>query len=437
MRREEIMKRFGMRRVVRYGGAAGVLAAVAVAIALAAATAQASPNKPYTANVRQTLNAPGTFTFTLTNDPHASQQLGSANFTPPLGVTVAGVGTNVTHTGWTATVDNAGILEFRSNSSANGLKAGQSVSADVTFTTTSLCTATPGTATWQVRSKQSNDFSGQPGNDLTLGSTSDLTPLGSFVVAPVQTGPPTTTFNVPQIKTNSAAQIGITALDTCGNVDKDYSGATLNKEADFGLANATFSALSWSNGIGSATVTPVDVEVGDQFSVNDPTTGISATSISTGNNPTFDVVQTICAGGGASCEWKDPSGKPITADSTVNNDNGGHASLGLGYKPFRNGVTCGVGSPIGDSIYIDPYQYSTPYTVVLTYGKSLAPKGPASNVVICKSLDNGASWDRSPIPPCPSTPVAPCESAANAPGGALRITLYLLPGDPHSGGFTP
>jgi hypothetical protein len=232
--------------------------------------------------------------------------------------------------------------------------------------------------------------------------------------------------------TNSATSVGVTALDTCGHVDQDYSAGTLARGT--GLADATFSPLGWSNGVGSASFTPVDVEVGDQFSVNDAASGISANSVSTGGKPTFDVTQTICAKPGTVCTWTD-SKKPITATSTVPGDNNGHASLGLGYKPFRNGVTCAGQSPVGDSIYIDPYQYTNPYTIVLTYGKSLVPKGPASNVITCKSFDDGVTWSPTAIPPCSNTPVAPCALAQNAPGGALQITLYLEPGDPHSGGF--
>jgi hypothetical protein len=301
-----------------------------------------------------------------------------------------------------------------------------------------------------VDARQSNDFSGTPGNFMTLG-TSDLTPLGSFafangldsnthlpIPAPIESvvtaadGP----LHVPQVLVDQAASIKITALDTCGNVDTDYSGATLNTEQNFGLVNATFAALTFSSGIGSSSVTPADVEVGDQFTVNDATTGISANSVSTDGKATFDVTQTICAKAGTVCVWTDKN-KPITATSTVPGDSNGHASLGLGYKPFRNGVTCGAGSPVGDSIYIDPYQYTQPYTIVLTYAKSLAPKGPASNVVTCKSFDDGVTWDRTQILPCGNTPAAPCAQAANVQGGALQITLYLSPGDPHTGGFTP
>jgi hypothetical protein len=442
------MKRFGMRKAVRYGGAAGVLVAAAVVVALAATTALATPNKPYTANVHQTLNTPGSFTFTLTNDPHASQSVGSANFTAPAGVTLTPgtVGTNVSRAGWTAMVDSSGILEFRSDSSAHSLGAGQSVSADVTATPTAACTGSPGTvsATWGVTAKQSNDYSGAPGNFLQFNAAgSDMTPLGSYIFAPVEsvvTAADGSPLHVPQIVVNHAAAISITAKDTCGNVDGDYSGGTFGLLS--GLALNDFSALTWSNGIGSATLTPVTVETGDKFSITDGPSGISANSFSTPGDPsTFDVVQTICAGGGVSCQWKDPNGKPITASSTVNPDSNGHASLGLGYKPFANAAACGVGAPIGDSIYIDPVGYTTPYTIVITYGKSLAPKGPLSNVVVCKGTDNPdgtTNWTRDSIPPCTSAGVPlPCSQAANVQGGALQITLYLPPGDPHTGGFTP
>ena len=437
------MNRFGIRRAVRYGGAAGVVLAVAAAVAIAAATAEATPNKPYTANVHQTLNTTGSFTVTLANDPHASQSVGSANFTAPPGVTLTPgtVGTNVTHVGWTAIVDSAGILEFRSDSSAHALAAGDSVSADITAPTNAQCTATAGSATWSVQAKQSNDFSGAPGNFLQQNMAgSDMTPLGRFVFAPVESvvtaadGP----LHVPQIVVNQAAPIGITALDTCGNVDTDYTGGTFGLVS--GLALPDFSGLTWVSGVGSATLTPVTVEVGDQFSITDSASGITANSVSTSPKTTFDVVQTICAKAGTVCVWPDKN-KPITAVSTVPGDSNGHASLGLGYKPFKNSDACGVGLPIGDSIYIDPYQYTQPYTIVITYAKSLAPKGPASNTVTCKDEgvdQNGNTiWSRTAIPPCGNTPAAPCADAQNIQGGALQITLYLNPGDPHSGGFSP
>lgn len=446
------MKSFGRRKIARYCGAAAVLAAAAVAVALGAATAEATPNKPYTANVHRTFNTPGSFTFTLTNDPHASQTLGSANFTPPSGVmlTALTVGTNVTHAGWTATVDTLGILEFRSNSSANGLGAGQSVSADVTFATTAACTATPGSATWQVGAKQSNDFSGAPGNFLQLNAAgSDLTPLGSLVfAAPVESGPPDYPVEVPQLVWKVAAPVSINAYDTCGNPDTDYSGATLNTETGFGLDQSDFSDLTWStvagSRVGSGTVTPKVVETGDQFTVDDGTTGISAASSSTGGQPTFDVVQKICALPGTTCTWKDPGNPGINASSKVPDAAPSNASLGLGYRGFASGVTCTPtgGTPVApipgtDSIQIDPYAYgTTPYTIVITYAKSLVGNGPASNFIACKSLDVGSqqtNW--TPLQACSNSITNDCVSVTKISGGAIQVTLNLSPGDPGSGGF--
>jgi hypothetical protein len=433
------MKRFGTRKVARYGGSAGVLIVAAIAIAIAAATAQATPNKPYTANVHQTLNTPGSFTLTLSNDPHASQSLGSANFTAPggfvLGAVTATGGTDVS--GFNVTV-SGNVVQFRAKSSQTALGAGQTVSADVTVTGGIAGCAS---SRWTVEAKQSNDFSGTPGNDLTLNPASDLTPLGSFVFAPVESVVQAAGgLHVPQILVNQAAPISITALDTCGNVDADYTGGQF--VLGTGLADATFGPLSWSGGSGTSSVTPHTVEVHDQFSIQDGPSGISASSVSTNGSATFDVVQTICAGAGSSCVWSDPNGKsPITATSRVPGDNNGHASLGLGYKALANGVTCGgIGAPVGDSIYIDPFNYTAPFTVVLTYPKSLAPKGPASALVTCKEVPDSNGnlvWSRTAIPPCGNTPVAPCADAANIQGGAIQITLYLKPTDPHTVGFTP
>jgi hypothetical protein len=240
---------------------------------------------------------------------------------------------------------------------------------------------------------------------------------------------------VPQIVANTAAPISITALDTCGNVDKDYSGATF--ALGNGLALPDFSALAWSGGIGSATVTPTDVEVGDQFSVNDATTGISAKSVSTTTTngtptSTFDVVETICALPGQTCVWQDKHNPGISATSTVPNVNNGQA-LGLGYKAFTTGDLCALKPPLGDSIEIDPYQYPGAFWIYITYAKSIVPNGPASSFIGCKFDDNAQTWTQ--LQACPKVPVAPCFTSSNLPGGKLQIAFYLDPSDPRSGGF--
>ena len=419
------MKRFGMPRLALYGGAA--LAVVAIVVASMTATAQASPNKPYLANVHQATGSFGSMVLTLTNDAHASQTLGSANFTPPAGLTVTGV-TSQSLASWSVTRDSAGLVEFRAPGSSSGLAAGAQISAVVTVARTPLCAPTPGSATWQVEAKQSNSFSGTPGNDLQLSAASDLTPLGSFVFAPIETV--ISGIHVPQIVTNNAAPISIQALDTCGNLDKDYSGASF--ALGTGLALPDFSALSWSNGNGSASLTPTNVEVGDQFSVEDPTTGISANSVSTNGKHTFDVVETICALPGQTCVWQDKHNPGVSATSTVPNTSNGQA-LGLGYKPFANGDLCSLQPPLGDSIEIDPFQYQGPFWVYLTYAKSIVPSGPASSFIGCKFDDNAQTWSR--LAACAKVAVAPCFVSSNLPGGKLQIAFYLDPSDPRTGGF--
>src|ERR1700760_1727627 len=111
------MTPFGVRRL-RYGGVA--LAAVAIVVASMTATAEATPNKPYLANVHQFGGTFGSMVLTLTNDAHASQSLGSADFTPPAGAAVTGVSSR-SPGAWSVSVDGAGRVEFRAPGSSSGL----------------------------------------------------------------------------------------------------------------------------------------------------------------------------------------------------------------------------------------------------------------------------------------------------------------------------
>jgi hypothetical protein len=412
----------------------GGLLAVAVAVAAVAliGSAQAASTKPYTANVHQTFNTsgtPGSFTLTLTNDPKAQQGLGSANFTPPTGFTVS-TASHVTNSGFNVSVVG-NVVQFRATSSQTALGKGGTVSADV-VTSVAACSS----ATWGVEAKQSNDFSGQPGNNLTLAAAgSDLSPLGSFVVAPIETvissvDPP---LHVPQIVTNATQGVSVTAKDTCGNVKSDYSGAGLAEvHSPPRLAGAGLpGSLSWSGGAGSASFKPVNVEVLDQLLVTDPVTGIKGPSNS------FDVVETICAVAGTTCTWQNKN-KTISATSTVP---GNGQALGLGFSSLGNDVTCTPSggtalSPKGEAIEIDPVSYTGPYTITLVYAKSVSGTG-STPFVTCLSKDNGVSWFA--VPDCGSTvPVntAPCvQSQKRVTGGALQIVLFLEQGDPGSAGF--
>jgi hypothetical protein len=408
--------------------------AFAVPIVVVASVHAANSSKPYLANVHQTLNTPGSFTLSLTNDPKAQQTLGSANFTPPPGFVAMAV-SNVSSGAFTvAIVDN--VVQFRAVSS--GLVARASVSADIAVTIPAACAANDGStsAEWDVRAKQSNDFNGAPGNFLNLDPASGLTPLGSFVVAPITTtvSTPDGPLAVPQVLVGVAAPLAVTAKDTCGNADSDYSGGSMAAKSDTPtrLVDATFSSLSWSGSrprTGAASVTPAVVEALDQIVVSDSDSGISADSTS------FDVVEKLCAVTGTVCTWQNKS-KAITATSIVPGDSAGKASLGLGFRPLSATCTLPTGTVVpsfGDGVQINPVNYTAPYQVILNYAKSITGNGPASNFNVCLSKDNGITWF--PIPRCTATPVANCADPNRVSGGALQITLYLLPNDPLGGGF--
>jgi len=411
-----------LARLVRRGGVVLVLAAFAITIG----SAQAASTKPYVANVHQTLNTPGSFTLTLTNDPKAQQTLGSANFTAPSGLTLGSVTSKLSDAFNVNVVGN--VVQFRATSSSTALGKGGVFWANVTASTNDQCSiSNPLSATWTVEAKQSNDFSGQPGNGLNLSSSSDLTPLGSFVFAPIETVL-TGGLHVPQILTNQAAPLSVTAYDTCGNVDADYSGGTFAPAAatPTRLDGATFTGPSFAGGTGTGSLTPVLVEAADRITITDSVTGIVGTS-----DPTFNVVETICAVPGTVCTWQNKN-KSISATSTVPGDSGGTASLGFGFRSLPN-ATCGAIGLVGDGVNINPNHYTANYQVTLTYAKSLTGNGPASAFQFCTSSDT-LVWV--PLPACSTaTPVDCIVSQKRVTGGALEFVLLLDPSDPWGGGF--
>jgi hypothetical protein len=432
-----------MKRFLRIASAGLVLVGV-----IAAASAQAAGNtKPYTANVRvESAADPNTFRLSLTNDPKATQSVGSANFTPPANFT-AGAITNVP-SGWNVSVVN-NTVEFRANSSSTALAKGATVFADVTMTIPAgaLCT----TAAWKVEARQSNDFSGTPGNFMTLG-TSDLTPLGSFTFAPI--GTTVGGVFVPQVRIpDNTFGVAVNAWDTCGFADVDYpGGATVSATPQIPtrLQNVTFSALGFSGGVGtgSANISQANVEAGDTITVTDSGpngSGISAVSTSGGTAPNaqskvvpqpndpFDVVQTICTGSGSLCKWVNKNGS-INANSTLPSDSG--ASLGFGFRgqDTISSTTCDNGSSalLGDVVDINPHHYTTAYQVTIIYSKSVTGNGSPSSFVFCISEDNTQTWTS--LPMCTTTITTQCVvSEGRVPGGGLQFTLSLLPGDPWGG----
>jgi hypothetical protein len=429
------------RALLTFGVAALVLAALVTVIG----QAQAAPStKNYDAFVRLT-NAAGpngssTFTLTLTNETKSKQVIGSANFTAPPNFTVPNSSQTITPNGhtWTVASDGSAVVTFRAASGGDSLNPGETVSASVVTQIPSSCTPQPGdggtSAFWTTQAKQSNDFSGQPGNDSTINpQASDLQPLGSFSIAAIQTikdGQP-----IPAIYTNQQYPSTTTAYDTCGNVKTNYTGATRTQTFLTGAGFTPSSGLSWSNGVGTVTITPAVTETGNNITVTDAATAVTATSNS------FDVSDTLCTSTDTQpCEWKGGKNAGIIAHADPPPPD---ANLGIGFNssvssPPRASFSCDGGStPVGDAVVnINPRGYPTgvPFTVSLTYKKSISGNGSANAFVVCIS-DDGAtgSWTTAPACTNPVTATPCVQTQKRVTGGDLLIVLYVTQGDPWGG----
>jgi hypothetical protein len=168
---------------------------VLAAIAPAAPASAATTSKPYLVHMTPTMVAGGqttVFSAMFVNNT-GTQQLGSANITPPstpAGFTVSAASVSGC-VGCANVVGN--VVQLRG---LNLSPVAPNNSVTVTFSVTAPCAS--GIGTWAVEAKQSNNFSGPPGNDLSFDSA-DSTGLTTTVNGSCQlvfgTVPTDTTIN--------------------------------------------------------------------------------------------------------------------------------------------------------------------------------------------------------------------------------------------------
>jgi len=444
---------------VRRKGLATVGAAFALAalVAVIGAAQAAPPGKIYSATVHVTAPAEidtgaGTANLTLTLTNESKNTLGSAEFKPRTGVTVVPFtdGRPTTDPDWTANYDEAsGSVRLLSTAP---LIKGESVSTDVEVTFAG-CTD----ARWDTRAKQSNDFSGNPGNDFTLSSNaslSNLRPLGSFDMTGIGTevDDPNQTEDVfvPQIEVSTSTTFDVTAYDICGEVHTSYGsgfGDSASFDADPDIPERLVEAVpadpTWVGGTDTVTLTPAVVETGDFLVLADEVTEISFTSNE------FDVVKELCTAFGTTtattCELESPGGGKIRVQAPKPPAPVGAdvPSLGLGFNPNLPTFDCdGASEAVGDTfVNINPRDYPENATVkvTLTYDKSIPGiSGPAADHALCLSKTNGLDWAfANPVPSCGTdTPVlldAPCIIEQKKDQGNLRIVLFIKADDPWGG----
>ena len=154
----------------RYARSCSLAARCSCVASLGQAASAQTTSKPYTANIvphQVGAGASTTFTATLVNET-GTQQLGSAEITAPPGFVISSA---------SAGSFDANVVRLRNL----GVPPGGSTS--VVIQASAPCSA--GTGQWQVRAKQSNNFSGQPGNDLSLRAAgSDLSDHRRRIVSP-------------------------------------------------------------------------------------------------------------------------------------------------------------------------------------------------------------------------------------------------------------
>jgi hypothetical protein len=425
-----------------------VAAGLVVALVAVIGSGQAAPStKIYDATVRVVAGPTTTLQLKLTNAAGSKQTLGSANFNAPLGVTVVAVDqSSVTDPDFTVT-PAGNVVQFRSTVA---LKRTESVSANVQVSTTADC----GNATWTAEAKQSNDFSGT-GNNFAPGIFTNLRPLGSLAIEDIETVDDPTTpeveeLFVPQILVSRSAPVEVSAKDICDEPYVNYGSiygadATLAPVSDVParLEDATFTPLVWVEGAdddagtASATVTPDDVETGDQLLLSDDFTDIEATS------NVFDVVEKLCTYLNDTCEWANGNGR-IHANAAPPPEPSGDdvPSLGIGFTDEQADLdvlnfSCNTDeSPSGNTlININPRDYPetvATITVSLTYAKVATGNGPASSFTFCLSKNDGESWF--PVAQCTSTPQPPCIlDQKRVTGGDLLVVLFLESDDPWGG----
>jgi hypothetical protein len=161
------------------GRRAALLALVIALVTVQLGTAAgAREHKSFTADIgpHVTSGVSQEFTATLVNTS-ARQQLGSANITPPAGLTLVEPPAPTVAPRGTARIV-ANVLELRSLSTPPG------GSVTATFTAEVSCADVSGS--WGVTAKQANNYQGPPGNDLTLdgdGSALSVTVTGACPVA--------------------------------------------------------------------------------------------------------------------------------------------------------------------------------------------------------------------------------------------------------------
>lgn len=397
-----------------------VAAALVVALVAVISSAQAAPTtKPYVATFESPVAAGASATVDLVLENRASpQSIGSANVTAQPGFSITG-----------AEIDGAGdvngtvfpttLLKLRSLNIAPG------TSRTITIDVTTPC-STDAADKWGIRAKQSNDFSGPPGNDFSLvAADSNLhTAVGGAGGTPAElvfTEQPGDA--VKQTPISPAVKVEV--VDTCGNATDPAGDVELTlvqpEDPTFGgggsLGGTRFQPVSASGVATFGDLTVSESGVGYVLRASYP-------GVATEDSAAFDVYDALC-----------PPMCTASGGDTRIDVQGLDGTAGLSVGPV-NTAECGALTPLGSTFAIVPLPGTTgTFTVVLTIEKPALQGVGVSNIIVCYSETPDGPLQR--LQKCAKkNPTGKCIVSQTSTNAGDAVITMSFDGDPFGGGFS-
>lgn len=381
-------------------------------------------SKPYAVDVTaHNVSAGSTQTFvaTLTNET-STQQLGSANLTVPAGFVI--VSTGAPGPAGTATVVGD-VVQLRDLAAP----AGSSVS--VSIVASAPCP--PGTYAWSVIAKQANNFSGDPGNDMTFdAANSNLnTTLGGtcrlgfgFLTQPADAQVNTNITTQRYAPTGAPVQVGV--LDADGNlITSSTAPVSLSIVTNPSGGTLSSTAASAVGGIATFSILSID-RSGLGYTLGATTT---ATAIDPGTSNPFNIVDVGKSCPSGPCESGNVTSGNTTAQETASSgSDGDQLTLALSVES----LDCAGYAELSAVVTFDVTGSRTK-TVTITIPKSAGLSAKSRQVCFSSPTPFadrfGVTVTTGLLPDCTVAP-APCRLSSTVVKKTIVVTFSAPAGDP-------
>jgi len=416
--------------------AALVAPAVALAGSTSSSTCTSSAGKCFAVAVTPASVAAGasqSFSFAISNEA-STQQLGSVKITAPSGFVITSAPGAATVTSGSALFTNLAVQP----------------AGNTTLSITATAPCAGGSYTWGMEVKQSNDFSGPPGNDFQL-DTATSTPLSGVATGTCSlafTGEPSGTATGQVISTgfnSSGGPVQVEVLDgngllamnsaasiTVGLSSNPGSGSlsgTTTVNASAGVASFTDLSISapgigyalqaTSPGIASATSTPFPIYGsigGCSASCSGSASGKStAGSVTTSSGTAGDLLGVGLGGVSYTCNSTyQPVSDPVNVDLLSASGNPLFGQFTATLEIFKNAVQ--ASGHTGASTWQVCYADTSTFT-------------PRPGTTRGTAVIGGVTYYTGLLPDCSSTQPAPCVQSRHKDNAGDVFVTILATGD--------